>query len=97
LRFRYPFRHKILELNLDFFSGITLNSCSSSQFKIEKVASMIEFVEHNMDVLMHKNLDKLRLRMDELQRDLVMYRSKYTIVKIQEIKNLEYRHTVILL
>jgi hypothetical protein len=50
---------------------------------------MIEFVEHNMDVLMHKDLDKLKLRMEELQNDLEMYRSNYTSDQIKDSKNHE--------
>lgn len=72
-------------------------SCNQSQSKIDKMSKIIEQCYQNKDNLTQSDLDKMELKMEELEKDLELNRNNYTDEQVKEIGRLQGRYAAILL
>ncbi|MFN5628466.1 MAG: hypothetical protein ACK48W_04185 [Bacteroidota bacterium] len=71
-------------------------SCNQSQSKIDKMSKIIEQCYQNKDNLTQSDLDKMELKMEELEKDLELNRNNYTDEQVKEIGRLQGRYAAIL-
>jgi hypothetical protein len=86
---------KTLKIIIFLIFGIILNSCSSSQSKMDKVSTMINYAEQNKEDMTEKDWSALEKKMGELEIDLLQNREKYTDEQVKEIGKLLGRYFAI--
>jgi len=83
--------------NLKFiFLILFLSSCNLSEHKIEKVNSIIENAEQNIDGLTKEDIEDLDLKIEELKYELEMNRNKYTDEQVKEILKIQGRYAALI-
>jgi hypothetical protein len=75
---------------------ILSTSCNQSQSKIDKMSKIIEHGYQNKNNLTQSDLDKMELKMEELEKDLEINRNNYTDEQVKEIGRLQGRYAAIL-